>query len=174
MPNRWYSALLVFIGLLNTAFAQRTDLRLTAQVRCWEKTDDSTRFHITALDTSAGAVPVKAECSAKGKCRINLPLDHVYRVELSAEGHVPKHVMIDLNGPGIKQRKWGYNTRFKVKLMPRIDSVDYSVCERPLSKASFNKKENGIVWDERYTFDLTPYYETMENRYTEVKERLQP
>ncbi len=163
--------LLAFYGLLCMASAQRTDLRLTAMVRCWEKADDSTRFTITALDTATGALPMKAECSAKGKCRINLPLDHVYRVELSAEGHVPKHVMIDLNGPGIKQRKWGYNTRFKLKLMPRIDSVDYSVCEQPLSKARFSKKENDIVWDERYTFDLTPYYETMENRYMEVVRR---
>ena len=171
MPTRWYSLLLVFIGMLSAASAQHTDLRVTAVVRCWDKTDDSTRFTITALDTAAGALPMKAACSTKGKCRINLPLDHVYRVELSAEGHVSKHVMIDLNGPGIKQRKWGYNTRFKVKLMPRIDSVDYSVCERPLSKASFNKKENDIVWDERYTFDLTPYYETMENRYAEVVRR---
>lgn len=167
MPTRWYFAFFVFIGLGATASAQRTDLRLTAIVRCWEKNDDFTRFTITALDTSAGAVPLKAECSAKGKCRINLPLDHVYRVELAGEFHVPKHVMIDLNGPGIKQRKWGYNSRFKVKLMPRIDSVDYSICERPLSKASFSKKENGIVWDELYTHDLTPYYESMENQYEE-------
>lgn len=168
MPTRWFSVLLVLIGLLGSVSAQRTDLRLTAVVRCWEKTDDSTRFTITALDTAAGAVPMKAECSAKGKCRMNLPLDHVYRVELSGEGHVSKHVTIDLNGPGIKQRKWGYNMRFKMKLMPRIDSVDYSVCERPLSKAHFDKKTNQFVWDEQYTFDLTPYYETMENRYTEV------
>jgi len=171
MPKRWFTVLLSTVCLVTTGSAQRTDLRLVAVVKCWEKTDDSTRFTITALDTSAGALPMKAECSAKGKCHITLPLDHVYRVELSAEGHVPKHVMIDLNGPGIKQRKWGYNTRFKVKLMPRIDSVDYSVCERPLSKASFNKKENDIVWDERYTFDLTPYYETMENRYADMMRR---
>jgi hypothetical protein len=171
MPTRWYSALFMLIGFLTNVSAQRTDLHLTAMVRCWEKADDSTRFTITALDTSAGAIPMKAECSSKGKCRINLPLDHVYHVELSAEGHVPKHVKMDLNGPGVKQRKWGYRTRFKVKLMPRIDSVDYSVCERPLSLAHFDKKANEFVWDEHYTFDLTPYYETMENRYTEVMRR---
>jgi len=167
MPTRWSFALIMCLILLSGASAQRTDLRLTAVVRCWEKDDDFTRFSLSALDTAKGAIPLKAECSAKGKCHINLPLDHVYRVELAGEGHVPKHVMIDLNGPGIKQRKWGYTSRFKVKLMPRIDAVDYSVCERPLSKASFNKKENGIVWDERYTHDLTPYYEAIENQYEE-------
>ena len=170
MRKRW-PIFLLGVGILSHSSAQRTDLHLTAVVRCWEKTDDSTRFTITALDTAAGAVPMKAECSAKGKCRLNLPLDHVYRVELSAEGHVPKHVVMDLNGPGIKQRKWGYNTRFKMKLMPRIDSVDFSVCERPVSMASFNKKENQFTWDEHYTFELTPYYETMENQYTDVVRR---
>lgn len=146
-------------------------MRLTAVVKCWEKTDDSARFSITAWDINVDTLPFKAECSSKGKCRLDLPLDHVYRVELSAEGHVPKHVIVDLNGPGIKQRKWGYNTRFKLKLMPRIDSVDYSVCERPVSMASFNKRENQFNWDDRYTFELTPYYETMENRYVEVARR---
>ena len=165
---------LIFSGLVLQAAllpAQSTDLRLIAVVSCWEKQDDSTRFTISALDTSSGAVPIRADCSARGKCRLNLPLDHVYRVELSAPGHVPKHVMMDLNGPGIKQRKWGYNTRFKVQLMPLVDSVDFSVCERPLSKAGFNKKENGFVWDERYTYDLAPFYESMEIRYADVTRR---
>jgi hypothetical protein len=157
--------------LLPFTTAQRTDLRLTAVVSCWEKGDDSTRFTITALDTATGAAPVRAECSTKGKCRLSLPLDHVYHVEISGEGHVPKHVMIDLNGPGIKQRKWGYNTRFKLKLMPRIDSVDFSVCDRPVSLGSFNKRENQIVWDERHTYDLAPYYEAMENQYMDVARR---
>jgi hypothetical protein len=166
------TALLLALALSGTtAAAQRTNLRLVAVVRCWEKADDSTRFTITALDTAAGAVPIKADCSANGKCRLSLPLDHVYRVELAGESHVPKHVVVDLNGPGIKDRKWGYDTRFTVQLMPRIDSVDYSVCERPLSYARFDKKENQFNWDERYTYELTPYYETMENRYTEVVRR---
>lgn len=173
MPTCRYPILFMLIGLIGQAQAQRTDLRLTTVVRCWEKGDDSTRFLITALDTSAGAVPIRAECSAKGKCRLSLPLDHVYRVELSAQGHVPKHVIMDLNGPGIKQRKWGYDTRFKLKLMPRIDSVDYSVCDRPVSLTSFNKRENQFIWDDRYTFELAPYYETMENRYVEVARRRQ-
>ena len=137
----------------------------------WEKGNDSTAFSITALDTTAGAIPMKAPCSGKGKCKIDLPLDHVYRVEISRDGHVPKHVMMDLNGPSIKKRTWGYDTRFNLQLMPRIDSVDKSVCERPLSMASFNKKENQFVWDERYTYELTPYYEVMENRYVEVMQR---
>lgn len=171
MPTRWCSILLPMIGLLPAATAQRTDMRLSAVASCWEKSDDTTRFTITALDTAAGATPLIAECSTKGKCRINLPLDHVYRVEISAEGHVPKHVMIDLNGPGIKQRKWGYDTRFKLKLMPRIDSVDYGICERPVGLASFNKKENQFVWDDRHTYELEPYYEAMENKYMDLARR---
>ncbi len=165
---------LILLGLVLQAAslaAQSTDLRLTAMVSCWEKQDDSTRFTISARDTAAGAIPLRAECSAKGKCRLVLPLDHVYRVELSAEGHVPKHVLMDLNGPGVKQRKWGYNSRFNVQLMPLVDSVDFSVCERPLSKASFNKKENQFVWDERYTYELAPFYESMEIRYADVTRR---
>lgn len=171
MRSKWLLLIVPGLGLLSACTAHRQDLRLTAIVQCWEKDDDSTRFSMSALDTAAGAAPFKADCSGKGKCRLDLPLDHVYRVEMTGEGHVPKHVMMDLNGPGIKQRKWGYDTRFTVQLMPRIDSVDYGICERPLAVASFNKKENQFVWDERYTYELTPYYEAMQNRYAEVMRR---
>lgn len=165
---------LVWLGGMALLFAgpvlaQRTDLRLRVSVRCWEKDDDSTRFAVSAVDTVPGSTPISTDCSVKGKCKLTLPLDHVYRVEMNAPGHVPQHVILDLNGPGIRQRKWGYDTRISVELMPRIDSVDYSICERPIGKAHFNKRENQFVWDERYTHELEPYYETMENRYREVR-----
>lgn len=148
-----------------------TDLRFIVAVRCWEKGDDSTRFAVTATDTTTRGIVARTNCSAKGKCKLALPLDHVYRVEMSGDGHVPKHLVMDLNGPGIRQRKWGYDTRITVSLMPRIDSVDYGVCEKPLGFARFTKKENQFVWDERYTHELEPYYEAMENRYREVTGR---
>ncbi len=174
MRSRTWPYLLsvILAGSCSLAHAQRTDLRLLAVLGSWERNDDSSRFSVTATDTANAANVINATCSARGKCRLNLALDHVYRVELSGTGHVPKHVILDLNGPGIKQRKWGYRMRFTVKLMPRIDSVDFSICARPLGYSHFEKKENQFAWDERYTHELTPYYETMQNAYEERKRKL--
>jgi hypothetical protein len=174
MRSRIWNYLLpvILAGSCSLAHAQRTDLRLLAVLGSWERNDDSSRFAVTASDTANATHVISGTCSARGKCRLNLPLDHVYRVELTGTGHVTKHVILDLNGPTIKQRKWGYRMRFAVKLMPRIDSVDYSICERPLGFSHFEKKENQFTWDERYTHELTPYYETMQNAYEERKRKL--
>lgn len=170
----WGLAVCVAMLFTPAAEAQHTsatDLRLTVAVRCWEKGDDSSRFSVTATDTTTRGIVARTDCSTKGKCKLALPLDHVYRVEMSGDGHVPKHLVMDLNGPGIRQRKWGYDTRITVSLMPRIDPVDYAICDKPLGLARFNMKENQFVWDERYTHELEPYYEAMENRYREVMGR---
>lgn len=167
-----YLLSVILAGSCSLTHAQRTDLRLLAVLGSWERHDDSSRFEVTATDTANATSVIKGTCSTRGKCRLSLPLDHVYRVELSGTGHVPEHVILDLNGPTIKQRKWGYRMRFTLKLMPRIDSVDFGICERPLGYSHFEKKENQFTWDERYTHELTPYYETMQNAYEERMRKL--
>lgn len=169
-----YLLSMILAGSCSLCHAQRTDLRLLVVLGSWERHDDSSRFTVTATDTVNGAHVVTSTCSARGKCRLRLPLDRVHRLELSGTDHVPKHVILDLNGPDQKQRKWGYSMRFALKLMPRIDSVDYSICERSLGNSHFNKKENQFTWDERYTHELTPYYETMQNAYEERKRKRVP
>ncbi len=169
-----YLLSVILAGSCTLVHAQRTDLRLLAVLESWERDDDSTRFSVMAVDTANAVSLITGTCSEGGKCRLSLPVDHVYRVELSGTGHVSKHVILDLNGPSIKQRKWGYRMRFAVKLMPRIDSVDYSICERPLGLSHFAKKENQFSWDERYTLELTPFYETMQNAYEDRKRKLVP
>ncbi len=169
---RRYLFSMMLVGAYAAGHAQRTDLRLLAVLGSWERQDESSRFEVTARDTTNANNVIHVPCSTRGKCRLNLPLDHVYRVDLSGTRHVPKHVILDLNGPTIKERKWGYRMRFAVKLMPRLDSVDYSICERPLGYSHFEKKENQFTWDERYTHELTPYYETMQNAYEGRRRKL--
>ncbi len=169
MLGRSFHSIAVAIALNSVAIAQRTDVRFTVVLGSWDEHNDSAQFMLTAVDTAKASIILTGVCSISGKCRIDLPLDHVYRVEFSGTGHVPEHLIVDLNGPTIKQRKWGYRMRIALTLMPRIDPVDYSICERPISYAHFDPKDNQFIWDERYTFELTPYYETMQNQYKEVK-----
>lgn len=165
--------LALLAGLSSLLSAQHDDLRLTAVLRSWDKTIDTAHFSLQATDTVSHVV-VKGVCDEHGKCFVRLPLYRVYRVELSGTGYVTNSLVLDLNGPTLKQRKWGYRLRIALPLMPRLDQVDYNICERPLSYARFDPKQNEYMWDERYSAELEPYYETLRNRYLEVKAEQRP
>ena len=165
--------LAILAGLPYLLSAQHDDLRLTAVLRSWDKAIDTAHFSLLAVDTVTRVV-VPGVCDEHGKCFVRLPLDHVYRVELSGTGHVTNSLVLDLNGPTLKQRKWGYRMRISLPLMPRLDQVDYGICERPISYMRFDPKQNGFTWDERYSAELEPYYETMRNRYLELKAAREP
>ena len=95
-----------------TLLAQdRTAVRFTGVVRSWDQDSTATSIAITAVDTVPGAAPIHATCDAKGTCRLELPLDRVYRIAFSAARHATAHLLLDTHGPSLKQRKWGYRVR---------------------------------------------------------------
>ena len=143
--------------------AQHDVMRFRGSAVSWEKDSTLRELTITAVDT-ADATRV-FHCTGGDACRLKLPLDRGYRVEYSAPGYVPKHVLLNLAGPSIKQRKWGYDLRLRLVLMPRVKDVDYAVCERPMGLLQFEPGPNQFTWDERYLVDLESYLETMHNAY---------
>lgn len=152
---------LVLLGLRMQA--QHDVMRFRGSAVSWEKDSALRELTITAVDT-ADATRV-FRCTGGDACRLKLPLDRGYRVEYSAPGYVPKHVLLNLAGPSIKQRKWGYDLRLRLVLMPRVKDVDYTVCERPMGLLQFEPGPNQFTWDERYLVDLEAYLETMHNAY---------
>ena len=158
------SLLMLAVVLLGTRTqAQHDVMRFRGSAVSWEKDSALRELTITAVDT-ADATRV-FRCSGGDACRLKLPLDRGYRVEYSAPGYVPKHVLLNLAGPSIKQRKWGYDLRLRLVLMPRVKDVDYTVCERPMGLLQFEPGPNQFTWDERYLVDLEAYLETMHNAY---------
>lgn len=162
-------ALTLFLVCGVRGSAQQDVLRFAGTVASWEEDTALRNATITAMDTADASRTFEVRCDGRGRGRLKLPLDRGYRITFSADGHVPKHVIMNLTGPGIKQRKWGYDVRLKLVLMPRLDGIDYAVCDRPMSLAHFAKGPNVFEWDERYTGELDPYLETMQNAYLDAK-----
>ena len=158
------SLLMLAVALLGLKMqAQHDVMRFRGSAVSWEKDSTLRELTVTAVDT-ADATRV-FRCTGGDACRLKLPLDRGYRVEYSAPGYVPKHVLLNLAGPSIKQRKWGYDLRLRLVLMPRVKDVDYAVCERPMGLLQFEPGPNQFTWDERYLVDLESYLETMHNAY---------
>lgn len=161
-------ALLAFVTGLGWLFCvaqDRTAVRFIGTIVSWDKDSTARQVSMTATDTVPGAAPVRAVCDGKGKCRMDLPLDRVYRIEFRAARHAPEHLMLDTHGPSIKQRKWGYRVRVDLKLIPRVEKLDYSICDKPVALGRFDAKENQFTWDEGYSDGLTSYYEILQNAY---------
>lgn len=154
---------LVGLVLSGLSFAQHDVMRFRGSAVSWEKDSALKELTITAVDTADATRMFR--CTGADGCRLKLPLDRGYRVEYTAPGHVPKHVLINLSGPTLKQRKWGYDLRLRLVLMPCVKDVDYSVCERPMGLLQFEPGPNQFTWDERYLVDLEAYLETMHNAY---------
>lgn len=153
-----------------TLLAQdRTAVRFTGVVRSWDQDSTATSIAITAVDTVPGAAPIHATCDAKGTCRLELPLDRVYRIAFSAARHATAHLLLDTHGPSLKQRKWGYRVRVALTLMPLVPGLDYSVWEKPVGLGSFDAKENQFTWDEGYAAGYASYHEILQNAYLDKK-----
>ncbi len=148
---------------------ERTAIRFMGVIRSWDKDSTASGFSMTATDTVPGALPIRASCADDGKCRMELPLDKVYRIQFGAAWHASQHLVLDTRGPSIKQRKWGYRVRVSVQLVPQVENVDYSICEKPLALGSFDKKENQFTWDEAYSDGLASFYEKLQNAYMDKK-----
>lgn len=172
MTTRKVAVVLAVIGGTCAApgdlFAQR-DVRFVGTVRSWDRDSAATGIELIATDTADAGMVVHGTCTEHGKCTAHLPLDHVFRVELRAARHVPQHVLVDLNGPTIKQRKWGYRMRMGMELMPWSPDVDYAICGKPLGLAHFDARNNAFTWDDAYSADMDQPYDVLRNAYLDKK-----
>lgn len=160
-------------GLLFAAAvpAQHDVMRFRGTAVSWEKDSTLAEVVITAVDTADGTRVFR--CAGGDGCRLKLPLDRGYRVEFAAPGHVPKHVILNLTGPTLKQRKWGYDLRLRLVLMPRVQGVDFTVCGQAMGMLRFEPGPNQFSWDERYLVDMEAYLETLHNAYERALGRLE-
>ena len=167
--RRLVCSLLGVLTLIVLDAQDRTAVRFMGVIRSWDKDSTAHGFSMTATDTAPGALPIRAICTDDGKCRMELPLDRVYRIEFSAAHHAAERLVLDTHGPSIKQRKWGYRVRVSVQLVPQVEQVDYSICEKPIALGSFDTKENQFTWDEAYSDGLASFYEKLQNAYLDKK-----
>lgn len=172
MPRPVLRLLVVVIGavLVQAARAQGyAVVRFIGVISSWDKDSTASAVALTAYDTVPGALPIRATCDAKGTCRMELPLDRVYRIEFSAARHATAHLLLDTHGPSIKQRKWGYRVRVALTLLPRVPGLDYSIWDKPVALGSFDPKDNQFTWDEGYSAGFSSYHEILQNAYLDRK-----
>ena len=111
---------------------------------------------ITAMDTlgkvaSDRIVSIRAD--KRGRYKLSLPYDHIYRVEYWAQAHVAKRVIIDLTQTKAKHREGGNTMTLEISLLAMIAHVDYSAYLVPVAVCRFDRDEKKFKWDMAYHQD---------------------
>jgi hypothetical protein len=96
----------------------------------------------------------------KGKCSFRLPLNRVFKIQVSKFGYVPKFFEVNTKVPTINLST--YSFKFDVDLFEEIKKLDVSVLKKPIAKVTFDVIYDRFQYDESYTgrinFDIKKMY----------------
>jgi hypothetical protein len=96
----------------------------------------------------------------KGKCSFKLPLDKIFRIEVSRKGYVTKFFEVNTKVPGDKHDAFSF--MFEIDIFEEIRGLDVKVLEKPIAKVSYNHAQEQFAYDVGYTsrinFDLKKMY----------------
>src|SRR5687768_3071637 len=107
---------------------------------------------VKAVNMGDTNIVLKGRIDDKGRYDLDLPFDHVYRVEFSAPGYVSKHVMMDLNGLDPKRRSGDLGMNIQAALFKPLENIDYSlITNKPYGMCRLNAKGRSFEWDDEYT-----------------------
>ena len=85
----------------------------------------------------------------KGKCIFTLPLDKVYKVEVSKKGFTTKSFTVITKVPFDKKAAYLFN--FDIDLLEEINGLDVSILKKPIAKVTFDIFSDRFAYDIKYT-----------------------
>ena len=99
----------------------------------------------------------------KGKCAFKLPLDKVFKIEVSKKGYVTKYFEVSTKVPFDK--KDIYSFAFDIDLFEDIKGLDVSVLKKPVAKVTFNQFLVQFAYDVSYTSKINAELKKMYKNY---------
>ncbi len=130
---------------------------------------------IKAVNESDTNIVLKGRIDGKGRYDLELPFDHVYRVEFSAPGYVTKHILMDLNGLEPKRRNGDLGMNVQAALFKPFENIDYSpISSKPYAVCRLNAKGRDFEWDDEYSFlnsqEVKPILEEHGERWKAIQQ----
>jgi hypothetical protein len=99
----------------------------------------------------------------KGKCSFKLPLDKIFRIEISRKGFVTKSIIVNTKVPN--EQKSIFNFSFDVDLFESVPGLDVSVLNNPIAKVNYNLGMEGFAYDVTYTSKINTELKKMYKNY---------
>lgn len=106
---------------------------------------------VVATDRHDTTLRVTADLDTAGTYSMILPYDRSYRIEFTSPGYVARHVLVDLNGVAMANRRAGFGMVIDAILFKELPGVDYSVFnEEPTGICLYDKQQKTFIWDMSY------------------------
>jgi hypothetical protein len=144
-------------------------LELRGYVRQLKNNEDEKVNEVKPLDSVLitiynGDVPYsEIWTNKKGKCVFKLPLDKVFKIEISRKGFVTKYITVTTKVPN--DQKTVFNFSFDVELFEVVPGLDVSVLNNPIAKVSYNLAVEGFAYDVNYTSKINMELKKMYKNY---------
>ncbi len=106
---------------------------------------------VIAIDRYDTSFQISAALDTAGKYSMIVPYDHSFSIEFSSPGFVARHVLVDLNGVAMANRRAGFGMVIDAVLFKELPGVDYSLFkEEPTGICLYDKELKTFVWDMSY------------------------
>lgn len=103
----------------------------------------------------------------KGKCSFKLPLDKVFKIEVSKSGFVTKIIEVNTKVPN--EKKDAYSFVFDIDIFEEVKGLDVSVLQKPVARVTFNNLETRFAYDVSYTSKINLELKKMYKNYYDLQ-----
>lgn len=164
--------ILVLVAWAGASHAFAQQVIVTGRVRDFDSAAALAGATIAATDSLGARSIVSA--GDPGTYALPLPTDRAFTVTYSAEGHVPKRILIDTRGIPEKERSAQFDLTVDVTLMRPEEGVDYGVLDRPIGRCAYSAEEDQVTWDLPYTRERSAAIRALMDAHQRAHQRIAP
>ena len=105
---------------------------------------------------------LKVETNDKGKCTFKLPLERIFRIQVSKKGYVTKFFEVNTYVPKINLGAFPFTFNLDI-------FEDVKVLKKPIAKVTFDPIYNQFQYDDSYTSRINFEIKKMYKNYYEIE-----
>ena len=113
-------------------------------------------------------VYLKLETNSKGKCDFRLPLEHIFKIQVSKNGFVSKYFEVKTVVPKTNFGKYEFN--FNLDIFEEIKNMDVSVLKKPIGKVFFDPDNKRFEYDDIYSSEVNLTSKQLYKNYFELEQ----
>ncbi|MDQ3100062.1 MAG: hypothetical protein M3R08_01635 [Bacteroidota bacterium] len=163
---RMRSLLLLFLVLvLNAGYSQDTLLAFYGSAVDVLTKEQLTGLQVTAFDVLDTSDRSNAEIDTEGRFMLGLfePKDRI--VVISADGYVPRRILLEMEGPTEEQWRKGYGLSLEISMYKNVPGLDLGMEEIPAGKGIYDPQLDVFEWDRSYSRSISEQNKDMLKAY---------
>ena len=106
---------------------------------------------VLAFDPTDSLHRVTAMVDHQGRYMLGLFEVRNYVIRFDAPGHVPRHVLVEMQGPTDEQWTHGYGLSVDMSLFQEVHGFDLTMDGTPVGKGIYDPISDVFIWDDAHS-----------------------